>query len=91
MIPQNIQVINPVITSYKVCCLTIIRAVPKIPDNIIKVQSHQTGLNWNIQLYESKLPIKSPQADMWVLIFHLKLMMVQSVMHIRLAMMMPDI
>lgn len=36
MTPQNNPIINPAKTSNKVCCFTMIRAVPSIPDSKMK-------------------------------------------------------
>ncbi len=36
MTPQNNPTINPAKTSNKVCCFTMIRAVPSIPDSKMK-------------------------------------------------------
>ena len=38
MTPQNNPTINPAKTSNKVCCFTMIRAVPSIPDSKMKKQ-----------------------------------------------------
>lgn len=50
MTPQNNPTINPAKTSNKVCCFTMIQAVPSIPDSKMKKQSHHTGLKLNIKL-----------------------------------------
>ena len=44
MTPQNNPTINPARTSNNVCCFTMMRAVPSIPDSKMKKQSHDTGL-----------------------------------------------
>ena len=43
MTPQNNPTINPAKTSNKVCCFTMIRAVPSIPDSKMKKQSQVDG------------------------------------------------
>lgn len=50
MTPQNNPTTNPPTTSNNVCCLTMIRAVPSMPDSKMKKQSHQTGLKLNMKL-----------------------------------------
>ena len=50
MIPQNIPMINPVVTSHNECCLTIMRALPIIPANIISKHNHQIGLKRKMKL-----------------------------------------
>lgn len=90
MTPQNNPTTNPAKTSNKVCCLTMIRAVPSIPDSKMKKQSHHTGLKLKMKLYDNSPPTIMPLLAAWVLIFHLKLISVQIIMQIRAATMMPD-
>lgn len=91
MTPQNIPTINPVRTSNKVCCFTMILAVPNIPDNKIARQSTSMGLKPNSMLYEMIPPTNIPLLATWVLIFHLKLIKVHNIMHISAATIIPDI
>ena len=49
MTPQNNPTINPARTSNNVCCFTMMRAVPSIPDSKMKKQSHDTGLKLKIK------------------------------------------
>lgn len=91
MTPQNNPTINPAKTSNKVCCFTMMRAVPSIPDSKMKKQSQDTGLKLNIRLYDNRPPTIMPLLATWVLIFHLKFITMQMTMQMSVATMMPDI
>lgn len=91
MTPQNNPTINPARTSNNVCCFTMMRAVPSIPDSKMKKQSHDTGLKLKIRLYDNRPPTIMPLLATWVLIFHLKFITVQMTMQMSVATMMPDI
>ena len=61
MTPQNNPTINPARTSNNVCCFTMMRAVPSIPDSKMKKQSHDTGLKLKIEslglsVYDGGMP-----------------------------------
>ena len=60
MTPQNNPTINPARTSNNVCCFTMMRAVPSIPDSKMKKQSHDTGLKLKIRLYDNRPPTIMP-------------------------------
>lgn len=89
MIPQNKPTKKPPATSFKVCCRTMIRAEPSIPDKRMKMHNEVMGLKLKIKLYDSSPPTIMPLLAMWVLIFHLKLTSVQIIMQMRVAAMMP--
>ena len=85
MIPQKNPTIKPTITSIKVCCPRIILLVPKSPVRIIKKLSHDIGLKVKMKLYESNPPTIIPLLATCVLIFHLKLIIVEIIIQISVA------
>lgn len=81
-IPQSKPSINPTKISKSDCCFNTIRALPKKPERRIKTDSHKSGLNLNIKLYDKSPPTISPPLVTRVLIFHQKLLIKQKTIQI---------
>lgn len=89
-IPHVTPIAKPHPISMTVCCRTIIRAVPNMPERNTNPQSQYTGLKLNMKLSDNNPPTISPQLATCVLIFQRMLMIAHSTMHTRHDMMMPD-